>query len=90
MKNVNLLFSDVKEFLSNGINRLSIVVAALCIINLFGYYELHNQIDTCISKIHFRYYNLTRSLEEIHNVEIDTRDGSLKLNPHAIINILDK
>lgn len=40
--------------------------------------ELLTEINTNRDKIHFRYFNLTRSLEEIHNVKIDTKNGKLE------------
>ncbi len=40
--------------------------------------ELIKEIKTNRNKIHFRYFNLTRSLEEIHNVKIDTLNGKLE------------
>lgn len=40
--------------------------------------ELISEIHTNRSKIHFRYFNLTRSLEEIFAVKIDTKDGKLE------------
>lgn len=40
--------------------------------------ELITEIKTNREKTHFRYFNLTRSLEEIHNVKIDTKNGKLE------------
>lgn len=40
--------------------------------------ELLTEINTNRDKIHFRYFNLSRSLEEIHNVKIDTKNGKLE------------
>ncbi len=31
-----------------------------------------------VDKVHFRYFNLTKSLEEIHQVKIDTKNGKLE------------
>lgn len=80
MRNFNLLFSDAKEFLSDNINRLSILVTLLCIINICGFYVIEKQLNECMKVVNFRYFNLTRSLEDIHNIKIDTRDGTLKFN----------
>ena len=40
--------------------------------------ELLEADKKIISKVHFRYFNLTKSLEEIHNVKINTKDGKLE------------
>lgn len=40
--------------------------------------ELISEIRTNRDKIHFRYFNLIKSLEEIHNVKIDTKNGKLE------------
>ena len=40
--------------------------------------ELFTEINTNRKKTHFRYFNLTRSLEEIHNVKIDRENGRLE------------
>ena len=40
--------------------------------------ELLTEINTNRDKIHFRYFNLSRTLEEIHNVKIDTKNGKLE------------
>lgn len=31
-----------------------------------------------IDKVHFRYFNTTKSLEEIHNIKINTKNGKLE------------
>ena len=90
MSNLNLLISDVKEFLSDSVNRVGVLVLLLCVINICGMYCLSGQIKECHKDVHHRYFNTTRSLEQIHNVQIDTRDGSLKFNPRALNNTLDK
>lgn len=90
MKNVNLLFSDTKEFLSDKVNRLTISVLFLSFMTVCGFFYLNAKVEKCIAKVHFRYFNLTRSLEDIYNVKIDTKDGTLKVNPSTIINTLDK
>lgn len=39
--------------------------------------ELSNEILDVKKKVHFRYFNLTHSLEDIHKVKINTKDGRL-------------
>lgn len=86
MKYFNLLFSDTKEFLSDNINRLGVLVVLLCVINVSGFYVIEKELKECTKTVNFRYFNITRSLENIHNVKIDTQDGSLKFNPRTINN----
>lgn len=90
MRYLNLLISDAKEFLSDNINRLSLLVTLLCIINVCGFYVIEKELKECIKIVNFRYFNLTRSLEDIHSIKINTQDGTLKFNPHTIANTLDK
>ena len=47
-------------------------------INAQNHKELLAEIKTNRNKIHFRYFNLTRSLEDIHKVKIDTKNGRIE------------
>lgn len=40
--------------------------------------ELLTEIKTNRDKIHYRYFNLTRTLGELHNVKIDTLNGKIE------------
>lgn len=60
---------------SNTIIILIIVVAGLSVYNLI---ETKNQIQKLEKKVDFRYFNTTTSLEQIHNVKINTYNGELK------------
>ena len=90
MRYFNLLISDAKEFLSDNINRLGILVILLFVINVCGFYIIEKELKECIKIVNFRYFNLTRSLEDIHNIKINTQDGTLKFNPRTVTNTLDK
>ncbi len=37
--------------------------------------QFNEEIKDIKKKVHFRYFNLTRSLEDIHNVKINTENG---------------
>lgn len=96
MRNINLLFSDAKDFLSNEVNRVFVAVILIgFIVGLLVYNgtsailksneelkksntELKEKIEKTKDRVDFRYFNTTKSLEEIHNVKIDTRTGELK------------
>ena len=94
-KGVSLLFSDVKGFLENSVNRVFMICICLCLLTIYNQYrtekiihqitenqsknqkELITEIQTNRNKIHYRYFNLTRSLEDIHCVKINTRTGRI-------------
>lgn len=40
--------------------------------------DIISEIKTNRDKIHFRYFNLTKSLEELNNVKIDTLNGRIE------------
>lgn len=86
---ISILFDDVKNFLSNEINRLTILLIAFIVICSVWQYKIHNDIlniQTIIEsksnkiekKVDFRYFNISRSLEKIFEVSIDTKNGELK------------
>lgn len=54
------------------------LIRAMENINVKNNKEVLAEIKTNRDKIHFRYFNLTRSLEDINDVEIDTRSGEVK------------
>lgn len=84
-----ILFIDLKDFLSNEVNR--VFVAVVIIGGILIYQQFNHNMETQKSiaalieaiektekKIDFRYLNLTRSLEDIHKVEINTKDGRVR------------
>lgn len=89
MRSINLLLTDLKEFLSNEVNRvfLAIIIIGTILIaiglnnNLAieqSNKEIITQLKEVNKKVDFRYFNTTRSLEDIHNIKIDTRSGEIK------------
>lgn len=93
MKNFQLLFSDIKGFLSDELGRLFVCFIILNLglgfwihneinqlnkNNIERYKTLENEINKVNKKVDYRYFNTTRSLEEINNVNIDTKNGELK------------
>ena len=84
-----ILFIDLKDFLSNEVNRVFVAVVIIGGILIYQQFNhnmetqkattaLMNAIEKSEKKIDFRYMNLTRSLENIHKVEIDTKDGRVR------------
>ena len=51
---------------------------AILSLNIYAFVFETNNFDRVRKKIDHRYFNTTRSLEQIHNVEIDTYKGELK------------
>lgn len=88
MLNLNLLASDVKHFLSNETNRVFVLLVISSILIICADYfetqtilktnaEILSAIEKTEKKVDFRYFNTTKSLEKIHNVEINTQNGRL-------------
>lgn len=83
-----ILFIDLKDFFSNEVNRVFVAVVIIGGILIYQQFNhnmetqkattaLMNAIDKTEKKTDFRYLNLTRSLEDIHKVEINTKDGRI-------------
>lgn len=78
------LFSDIKKFVK-CIQRRSFILQIITLILFlaFAIYQINmnrlilNQINKAEKKLDFRYFNITRSLEGIHNVNIDTQNGHI-------------
>lgn len=81
----SLLFSDVKSFIKY-IQKRSYMLQTLILILLIGFIireeYVHCKIITDIKKVEkkvdFRYFNLTRSIQDIYGIEIDTKDGRIR------------
>lgn len=75
----NFLFSDLKEFLSNEVNRVFVAVLIFGAFMVWQQYhfsaEILQAIDSAEKKVDYRYFNLTNTLQDIHKVEIDTKHG---------------
>lgn len=96
MRNINLLFSDAKDFLYNEVNRVFIAVILAGVILGYIIYsgnsailksneellksnaELMQKMEKLKAQVDFRYFNTIRSLEDIHNVRIDTHYGDVR------------
>lgn len=72
-----LFLSDVKRFVKNKLN----IIYLLQIVSIFliGFMIImtSNAIKSAEKKIDFRYFNITRTIEDIHNVDIDTKTGKV-------------
>lgn len=83
------LIEEVGSFFANGINRL--LVSVICIgavlvgLNLYTISEINiakaetlEAVKKAEKKVDFRYFNLTNSLQDIHNVKIETHQGRIE------------
>lgn len=81
----SMLFSDVKNFI-RYIQKKSYILQTITLILLICFIVrqeyTNNKILTDVknveNKVDFRYYNLTRSLQDIFYIEIDTKDGRIR------------
>lgn len=84
----NFLFNEVNRvfvavIFVGIINLVSIVRTEMLFIKLNEqnneyYNQLINSDNKIEKKIDYRYFNITKSLEEIHSVKIITKDGKLE------------
>lgn len=72
---IGLVEENLKSFLKDKVNRLLLVtlIGFTALFIIMGYE--FNQLDNIKRKIDHRYFNITNSLQDIHNVEIDTYKG---------------
>lgn len=95
MKTLNLLISDAKDFMANEVNRLFVWVLVLnLIIVCYIHIEIKNlkqlqakqnenleqEIDSVRKRVDYRYFNMTRTMQDLYNIKIDTKNGELKNN----------
>ena len=95
MKSFHLLISDAKDFMANEVNRLFIWVliiniALVCwihfeVTSLKKYQNtqtqaINTEIENVRKRIDYRYFNMTRTLEETYGIKIDTHSGEVKHN----------
>lgn len=86
--NLKRLFIDTKSFLSDEINRINFVSVIIILGIFYMFYnikteitqqndEIINRIEKTERKVDFRYFNTVKTLEEIHNIEINTKNGKI-------------
>lgn len=83
MKNfIGIVATGLRHVFENKIERVILVVFTGFVLVLSIEYlnfqklnHLNNAIKKAEKKVDYRYFNLTRSIEDVHNVEIDTKQG---------------
>ena len=93
MKTFFMLISDAKDFMANEINRLFVWVLVLNIVTMtFVHFEVKSikefqlkenekmleQLVHVRKRVDYRYFNMTRTFEDIYDIKIDTGSGELK------------
>ena len=78
----SVLFTDIKSFIkyvqkkSYVLQTITLIVLILiCYRQEVIYTNILKNLSEIEKKVDYRYFNLTRSLEDIYNVEIDTYKG---------------
>ncbi len=66
---------NIKNLFREKINIVIILLLIVLGLNIYGHIKLRKKID-------HRYYNITKSIEDIHQVEINTYNGELKPAKH--------
>lgn len=68
------LSTCIKKLFREKVNIVILLLAVILFFNIYAFIKIKNKID-------HRYFNTTTSLEEIHNVKINTYNGELKQKP---------
>ncbi len=69
---------DAKRFLKNKINIIMILGICILISQFIIICLLCGNTAAIIKKINHRYFNTVTTLEDIHNININTLDGSVR------------
>lgn len=89
IKEQKMMSTELKR-MNSAINLLYVIITLMCIslfcqtflIKNFATHSdivvLKTEISEVKKKVHFRYFNLTNSLEDIHKVKINTQNGRIK------------
>lgn len=76
------LTTGIKDLFREKINLVIFLLIANLCVSIYGYTTINANITNSTvaikKKVDHRYFNTTTSLEEIHNVKIDTYKGELK------------
>lgn len=79
---------DAKRFLKNKANFTMFLIICVFILQIIMIFLSHNYAIKIMKKINHRYFNLTNSIKEVYNIDINTLDGSVKLkNRHKVNNL---
>lgn len=69
---------DVKRFLKDKANAVILLTIFVFIMQIIMLFLLCFSTAEIIKKINHRYFNLTTTMEDVYNVNINTLDGSVR------------
>lgn len=76
------LMTGLKKLLRDKLNLIVILLIANLICNGYYYHKINTNINNSTidikRKVDHRYFSTTKSLEQIHNLDINTLNGELK------------
>lgn len=77
------LNTELRKMFRDKLNFVILLLVILFGVNVYEYISLNNKITQANieikKKVDFRYFNTTKTLEELNNVDIDTLNGELKV-----------
>ncbi|MBR1754101.1 hypothetical protein IJ732_04615 [bacterium] len=75
--NIEEEFKNLKKLLRDKSNLLIVLVLFSLLINICGiFYNIFTNVQIK-KKIDHRYFNINQSLEDINNVDLNTKDGHI-------------
>lgn len=69
---------DAKRFLKNKANFTMILIICVFIMQIITMYSVYTYSMKIMKKIDHRYFNTTTTIEDVHNVNVNTLDGSVR------------
>lgn len=68
----------IKNLVREKINIVIFLLVVLLSVNVFEITYFNKNFSKVTKKVDHRYFNLTKTLEEIYNIEIDTHKGKIE------------
>lgn len=75
---MNYSFGDLKRFLMNKINFTMVLVICVFIMQIIQFLVIGFDTNKILKKINHRYFGINTTLEDVHNVNVNTIDGSVR------------
>ncbi len=72
----------IKNLFREKINVVIVLLSAILSLNIYQFVFDASNFSRVRSKVDYRYFNITRSLECLHNAQIDTYNGEVKYPRH--------
>ena len=75
---MNYSLGDLKRFLMNKINFTMVLVICVFIMQIIQFLVIGFDTNKILKKINHRYFCINTTLEDVHNVNVNTIDGSVR------------